>query len=164
MKKSILILVSVVMLASLLVGCAPKNAAVGATVLKVTGDIGNKNSGDAYILDEAAFEKMSVERVMDDAWMGDGLNYKGILLSDLIKELKPSANATTISVISTDKKSVDVSIEDANKWEIMMVHYKDGAVVTEKDGGPVKIAFPTDARTKYTDEMWMWWVVELKFK
>jgi len=168
MKRSLYLVISIIMLASLLVGCAPKQAETGSnlgpSVLKVTGSIENKNSGDAYVFDEAAFEKQSVDRTMDDAWMGNGLNYRGILLSDIVKTVKPASGATTITVICTDKKQIDVPIEDANKWEILMAHYQDGKIIPEKNGGPVKIVFPADARTKYTDEMWMWYVIELNIK
>ncbi len=162
MKKRILVVVSLLLVVTMLFGCAPKAAEVGETVLKVTGKIGNTNSGSDYILDEAAFESKSVEKVMDDPWMGDGLKYKGILLKDIVDMVK--ADATTISVVAMDGKSVDVAVEDAKNWDIMMVHYEDGEVLGEDRGGPVKIAFPTPARDKYADEQWMWWVVELKFK
>ncbi len=164
MKKRILVVVSLLLVFAMLAGCAPKAAELGETVLKVDGKIGTTNSGSDYLLDEAAFESKSVEKVMDDPWMGDGLNYKGILLKDIVDLVKPEADATTISVIAMDGKAVDVAIEDAKKWDIMMVHYQDGEILGEDSGGPVKIAFPAEAGDTYPDDQWMWWVLELKFK
>lgn len=164
MKKTILVVISLFVIASLLAACGGAAKPTGATLLKVTGDIGKTNDGSNYVLDEAAFEANSVELVTDDPWMGDGLNYKGILLSKLIEMVKPGSGVTTISVIATDGKAVDVKIEDAKAWNIMLVHWADGVVLDEKTGGPVKIAFPAEARASYPDEQWMWWVVEIKFK
>jgi hypothetical protein len=164
MKKLALCLLSLLLIAGMLAGCAQKAATVGESVIKITGKIGTTNSGSDYVLDEAAFTAKSVEKTMDDPWMGDGLKYKGILLKDLIEMVKPASDATVLSLVATDGKSVDVSIEDAKKWDIMLVHYADGTALDEKMGGPVKIAFPADARQTYADEQWMWWLVEVKVK
>jgi len=165
MKKIALILVLLLVIAGVLAGCAQKQAAeVGPSLIKATGKIGNTNSGSDYVLDEAAFNEKSVELTFDDPWMGDGLKYKGILLKDFIEMVKPASDATTISLVATDGKAVDVSLEDAKKWDIMLVHWADGTALDEKMGGPVKVAFPADARGTYPDEQWMWWLVEAKVK
>ncbi|MEA3351447.1 MAG: hypothetical protein U9Q82_12555 [Chloroflexota bacterium] len=163
MRKSIFILISLLVLTGMLVACSSEGE-VGEAALTVTGDIGKTNSGDNYVFDEARFEEHSIDMVVDDVWMGDGLNYRGILLSDLIDIVKPGSDATTIKVIAVDGKSVEVAIEDAKSMDILMVHYLDGDILIEDSGGPVKIAFGADAQEVYPDESWMWWVTELKFK
>jgi len=163
MKKAALLLIALVFLAGLLAACQ-KQAAVGESVIKVTGQIDKKNSGETYVLDEAAFTDKSVELTFNDPWMGDGLKYKGILLKDLIGMIDPKGEAKVLSLVATDGKSVDVAIEDAKKWDIMLVHWADGTMLDEKLGGPVKVAFPADARATYADELWMWWLVEVKVK
>ena len=164
MKKFALILIVLVVIAGTLASCAQKKADLGPTLIKVTGKIGNTNSGTDYVLDEAAFTGKSVELTYNDPWMGDGLKYKGILLKDLIDMVKPASDAKTVSLVATDGKAVDVSLDDAKKWDIMLVHWGNGTVLDEKTGGPVKVAFSADARQTYADEQWMWWLVEAKFK
>lgn len=163
MKKLTILAITLILVASVLSACQ-KQAALGETLLKITGDIGKKNSGETYVLDQAAFDEKAVELTMDDPWMGDGLKYKGILLKDLIDMVDPADDATVLSLIATDGKAVDVAIEDAKKWDIMLVHWADGTLLDEKTGGPVKIAFPADARGTYADEQWMWWLVEVAVK
>lgn len=159
MKKSLFVLVGVlVVLSIVLAACAPK--AESPVLLKVDGKV----KGGSFSIDEATFEKKSVERVTNDPWMGDGLNYKGILLSEFLNIVGADADATTITVVATDGKGLDISVEDAKKWDIMLVHWADGTVLDEKTGGPVKIGFPEDARTKYTDEQWMWWLTTVTVK
>lgn len=164
MKKLVSIMIVLLVVSGVLVGCAQKKAELGPTVIKVTGKIGNTNSGSDYVLDEAAFDDKSVELTYNDPWMGDGLKYKGILLKDLIAMAKPGSDAQTFSLVATDGKSVDVSIEDAKKWDIMLVHWVGGQVLGKDAGGPVKVAFSADARQTYQDEQWMWWLVEVKVK
>lgn len=161
-RKLFVVLIALIAVA-LLAGCSTEGE-VGDAVLTVTGSIKNTNSGDSYIFDEARFEEHSVDLVIDDVWMGDGQEYGGILLSDIIDIVKPEADATTISVIAVDGKSAEVSIEDAKAMDILMVHYLGGALLGEDLGGPVKIAFGAEAQEVYPDESWMWWVAELKFK
>jgi len=163
MRKSIFILISVMILATMLAGCA-QEAEVGDAIMTVTGDIGNTNSGDKYVFDEARFEEHSVDLVIDDVWMGEGQQYRGILLSSVIEIVKPGSDVTTISVIAVDGKSAEVAIEDAMNMDILMVHYLDGTILGEDIGGPLKIAFGADAQEVYPDDSWMWWVAELKFK
>jgi len=163
MRKSIFILISVMILATMLAGCA-QEAEVGDAIMTVSGDIGNTNSGDKYVFDEARFEEHSVDLVIDDVWMGEGQQYRGILLSSVIEIVKPGSDVTTISVIAVDGKSAEVAIEDAMNMDILMVHYLDGTILGEDIGGPLKIAFGAEAQEVYPDDSWMWWVAELKFK
>ncbi|MCD4673126.1 MAG: hypothetical protein K8R77_10725 [Anaerolineaceae bacterium] len=163
MRKSIFILISILVLAAMLAGCAQESE-VGDAVLTITGDIGKTNSGEKYVFDEARFEEHSVDLVINDVWMGDGQEYKGVLLSDIIDIVKPGSDVTTVSVVAVDGKSADVAIEDAKNMDILMVHYLSGEILGDDVGGPVKIAFGADAQEVYPDESWMWWVAELKFK
>ncbi len=158
MKQKLLFAVTLFVILGFLIGCAPKSES--PVLLKVEGKV----KGGSYTLDEATFEKNSVERTIDDPWMGDGLKYKGMLLSKFIEVVGAEADASTISLIATDGKGIDIPIEDAKQWEIMLVHWADGKVLDEKTGGPVKIAFPKEAREKYKDEQWMWWLTTAKIK
>jgi DMSO/TMAO reductase YedYZ molybdopterin-dependent catalytic subunit len=88
---------------------------------------------------------------------------KGILLKDLITLVKPSADVTTVALICTDGKEYDVSMADAQNYNIMLVHWVAGTVLDNKTGGPVKVAYPADA-TNYTNDAWAWWVVKVEFK
>jgi hypothetical protein len=165
MKKSILVLIVVAMLIVPLAACGSKTAAVGTALVTVSGKIQNKNSGDTYVLDQAAFDTNSVEKPYTDPWMTDVKTYKGILLSELITLVNPASDATTISLIATDGKSLDIPIADAQKYDIMLARWSDGKTALDNStGGPVKVAFPDAAKTTYTDEQWMWWIVKIDFK
>jgi hypothetical protein len=161
MKKTLYFVLAIALFATLLAGCAAKP---GDALITVKGDIGTTNSGDTYILDQAAFDANSVELTYNDPWMGDGLMYKGILLSDLIALVNPGADVTIVSLVCTDGKAYDIALADAQNYDIILAHWVDGNLLDESNGGPVKVAYPDDAKATYADENWAWWVVAVEFK
>ncbi len=163
MKKSILIVLCVVMTAVLLIGCGNKSGAANSpTLLTVSGKI----DGGTYNVTEDTFANNSKEIQYHDPWVGDSgsdVKEKGILLKDLITLVKPASDAKTIALICTDGKEYDVSIADAQAYDIMLSHWVDGKVLENKTGGPVKVAYPKEA-TAYPNESWAWWIVKVEFK
>jgi hypothetical protein len=164
MKKSMFIVVLVVLLAGMLVGCGAKatDAPKLPSLLTVTGKIAD----GTYEVTQADFDKLAVEKQYHDPWVGTSgsdVKEKGILLKDLITLVKPASDAATVAIICTDGKEYDVPMADAQKYDIMLSHYVDGTILDQKAGGPVKIAYPADATT-YTSDSWAWWVVKVQFK
>ena len=157
MKKSLLIVVSLVLIATMIASCGSKAPSL-LTVTGLTG--GNKD------LTEADFTAHATELQYHDPWVGDSgsdVMEKGILLKDLIAMEKPASTATTVALICTDGKEYDVSMADAQQYNIMLVHWVAGKVLDQKSGGPVKVAYPAEA-TSYTSDSWAWWVVKVQFK
>jgi hypothetical protein len=167
MKKTLFVLVAVVMVATLLASCGPK-APSGEALVTVKGKIGTKNVGETYVLDQAAFDAKSVELTYNDPWMGDGLKYKGILLKDLITLVKPTSDVTTVSLVAVDGMTLDIALADAQNYDLMLARWVDSALLTEENGGPVKLAAPEDSKDKnggpIKDENWMWWIKSVDFK
>jgi len=163
MKKSMYVVLAIALFATLLVGCGG-GGTVGDALITVKGDIGKTNSGETYVLDQAAFDELSVEMTYNDPWMGDGLAYKGILLKDLVDLVKPGDDVTIVSLIATDGKAFDIALADAEMYDIILAHWVDGTLLDEGNGGPVKVAYPDDAKGTYPDENWAWWVVTVDFK
>lgn len=162
MKKTVLFVLVAIFLALAVAGCGAKEAATGPALVTVTGKIDK----DSVVLDEAAFTKNAKELATFDPWVGDAgkdVTEKGILLTDLIKLVKPDSDAKTVSIIATDGKGFDISMEDAQKYNVMLSHWIDGTVLEEKTGGPVKLAIGKDW-ADYPAENWAWWVVKVEFK
>lgn len=161
MRKHFYIVIAFAIFATLLVGCG---AELGEALITVKGDIGETNSDDTYILDQAAFDENSVEYTYNDPWMGDGLTYKGIVLKDLIEMVEPGDDVTTVTLICTDGAEYDIAIADAEEYDIILARWVDGTELDESNGGPVKVAYPDEVEETYPDSNWAWWVVEVEFK
>jgi hypothetical protein len=157
MKKYLFIMISLVLAAGLAVYATK---AESPALLTVEGKV----KGGSCNVDKAMFEKNSVELTINDPWKGNGSKYKGILVKKLLELCEADADTTTVSLTAKDGKSVDVAVTDAQKWDIVLVHWADGTVLAEKAGGPVKIAFPKDAAGTYKKEQWLWWLKTAKIE
>ena len=140
------------------------SAPTGDVILKVTGDIADPNVGDECQFDAALIEKYAEDQTIDDPWMGDGLEYRGILLSKVWELCGGSEEATVATLVAKDGMTMEVAREDLEKWPIMLAYQVGGEDLTDEVGGPVKLVFPAEARETYADEQWMWWVVEVRIQ
>lgn len=136
----------------------------GEVILRVTGDIANPNVGDECQFDAALIEQYAINQTIDDPWMGDGLDYRGILLSKVWELCGGSDEATTATLVAKDGMTVAIAREDLEQWPIMLAYQVGGENLTDDQGGPVKLVFPAEARETYTDDQWMWWVAEVKIQ
>ncbi|MBC8449370.1 MAG: hypothetical protein H8D78_16610, partial [Chloroflexi bacterium] len=59
----------------------PLPAPTGDVILKVTGDLTLPNVGDECHFDADLFDQHAIKQVLDDPWMGDGLEYRGLTLN-----------------------------------------------------------------------------------
>ncbi len=161
-SKYIGALVVLVLIAVAFTACSSAPAApTGETTLVVTGNLGVTNAGDNFEFDAEMFSNNLTELVINDPWMGDGLNYSGMTLASILEVVEAPESATSVIVVAQDGFELVIPIEDALKWDILLVHFIDGEPLTEDNGGPVKIAFPDEARETYLDDNWVWWVVEV---
>jgi hypothetical protein len=131
----------------------------GEVILKVTGDIADV---DECQFDAAMIEEYAVDQTLDDPWMGDGLEYRGILLSKVWELCGGSDEATAATLVAKDGMAIDVAREDLEQWPIMLAYQVGGENLIDETGGPVKLVFPAEARETYPDEQWMWWIVEVQ--
>ncbi len=156
MQKIIYVALAVILL---LAGCKSEPpATTGPALLTISGKIGVKNTGETFVVDQAYFDAKSVEVTLADPWMGESLTYQGILVRDLLKDLKVSKDAQTLRLVSSDGKGVNISISEAARWNILLARRSNGAELELDAGGPVKVVFPAEARGSYPDAAWIWWL------
>ena len=166
MFKRVLVPLMLVAVLLLLAACGKAGlpAPTGDVILKVTGDIAKPNVGDECQFDAALVEQYAVDQTIDDPWMGDGLEYRGLLLSDIWALCGGSDDATATTLVAKDGMTINIAQQDLEAWPIMVAYQVDGADLIDDLGGPVKLVFPADAGETYADDQWMWWVVEVKIQ
>ena len=135
-------------------------APTGDVILTVTGDLASPNVDDTCQFDAALFDQYAIEQTLDDPWMGDGLTYRGLTL-DTIWELCGASPDEAATLVASDGFAGEIAAADLMEWPIMLAYQVDGVDLMEETGGPVKLVYPAEARDTYSDDQWMWWVVEV---
>jgi hypothetical protein len=142
----------------------PLPAPAGDVILKVTGDLEMPNVGDECHFDADLFDTYAIEQTLDDPWMGDGLEYRGLTLAKVWELCGGSDEATAVVLVAEDGMTVEIAAADLMEWPIMLAYQVGSEDLINDLGGPVKLVFPAEARETYLDEQWMWWVAEIQIK
>ena len=145
---------------------APKALAAptGDVILVVTGDIETPNVGDECQFDAHLFDQYAITQDLDDPWMGDGLDYRGLTLATIWELCGGAAGAEAATLVAEDGMTIEIAAADLQEWPIMVAYQVGGEDLISDLGGPVKIVFPADAGETYADDQWMWWIVEVKIQ
>jgi len=173
MRKN-LIASTLLVVALVLVACAPQAtplpvagplpAPTGDVILKVTGDLTLPNVGEECHFDADQLDQYAIKQVIDDPWMGDGLEYRGLTLAKVWELCGGSDEAGAMVLVAEDGMTVEIAAADLKEWPIMLAYQVGGQDLIKDLGGPVKLVFPAEARETYLDEQWMWWVAEVQIK
>ena len=157
------ILIVFFILLIILVGCG-KRVKQGEAVVTVTGKIGETNKGDTYILHQLDFDQHSEAASYSDPWIKDSVNYKGLLLKDILEIVKADPDARDMIFKNTNGQTFTISIGDAKGWDIMLARWAENELLFQENGYPSKLVFPEGAKDEYGPEMWAWWVNSLEIK
>ncbi len=132
----------------------------GEVILTLSGDIAVKNVGDTLQFDMATLENLGlVKYTVDDPWFNETNTYTGVLMSELHKYAGASPTAKNIHLVGIDDYSVDISIDNIEKWPILLATRTNGAYMDFEFAGPTRIIFPYH---KYSidpvayNDYWIW--------
>lgn len=136
-------------------------APTGEVILTIFGDIGATNSGDMLELDMRTLELLGlVKYTVNDPWLNATNTYTGILISDLSKVLGSSSAATSLHITALDDYQVDISLEDAEKWPILLATQNNGSYMDVENSGPTRVIFPYDTYSEIDQiaykDYWIW--------
>lgn len=142
----------------------PKTAA-----LEIDGKVVATNDRGRLLLDVRTLEKLGLVRYsVDDPWLKRRISYTGVLLSDLVRLVRPARSATTIHLVALDDYEVDIAVTDAERWPVMLATRLDGEHMEIANGGPARIVFPYGLvdgidELQYKD-LWIWNVKSITFR
>ncbi|SFE01151.1 DMSO/TMAO reductase YedYZ, molybdopterin-dependent catalytic subunit [Chitinophaga sp. CF118] len=75
-------------------------------------------------------------------WSKLDMNWKGVRLLDLAALAQPKDTATHIMCYGYDDYTTNVSLEEALKPDVLLVHAVDGQPLPQDHGGPVRMITP----------------------
>ncbi len=75
-------------------------------------------------------------------WSKLGMNWKGVRLLDLAALAQPKETATHILCYGYDDYTTNISLEEALKPDVLLVHTIEGQPLPKEHGGPVRMITP----------------------
>ena len=119
----------------------PKEAPLGAVILTVNGKIGIKNSPDAALFDAALLDALPQHSfVSATPWLKNPATFTGPLLKDVLQALK--AQGTNLKALALNDYKVDIPLDDALKFDVILTRKVDGQVLTVREKGPIFVMYP----------------------
>jgi DMSO/TMAO reductase YedYZ molybdopterin-dependent catalytic subunit len=92
---------------------------------------------------------MAIEQVQDTSdfhcvttWSRLDLKWKGVRVSELLALVEPNEDATHLMCHGYDGYSTNVSLAEALKPDVLLVHTVDGKPLPREHGGPVRMITP----------------------
>jgi DMSO/TMAO reductase YedYZ molybdopterin-dependent catalytic subunit len=91
-------------------------------------------------------------------WSQLGIKWKGVKFSDLAKHCGVKPEAKFVYTTAQDGYSTNLSLEEAMKYDVMIVYEADGKPLAKEHGGPVRMITP---------QLWAWkgakWITGIEF-
>jgi hypothetical protein len=115
--------------------------AAGPAVLKITGKIGAKNTASGAVFDDALLDALPQRSfVTETPWTKGLVKFTGPLLSDVLEAV--NAKGTTIKAAALNDYKVNIPIEDAKKYGVILARQMDGKKLAIRDRGPLFVMYP----------------------
>lgn len=142
------------------------NSAAGRTI----GDLTIKTvDGKTIAIPEAELLAQPLKIVnTHTAWTKGQHEFKGILLSDVLAKAGidvSSAGGMKLRALALNDYVVNIPLEDATKYKVLVAAYMDGKRLTVRDKGPYWLVYPRDEFTELKDarfdHRWAWQLKEI---
>jgi hypothetical protein len=118
-----------------------KDQAVGPVVLKINGKIGTKNTTGGAVFDDALLDALPQKSfVTETPWTKGLVKFTGPLLSDVLNAV--NASGTNIKAIALNDYKVNIPVEDARKYGVILARQMDGKMLAVRDKGPLFVMYP----------------------
>jgi hypothetical protein len=119
----------------------PKEPPQGAVILTVSGKIRVKNSPGAALFDAALLDALPQHSfVSATPWLKNPATFTGPLLKDVLKALK--AQGTHLKALALNDYKIDIPLDDAFKFDVILARKVDGRVLTVREKGPIFVMYP----------------------
>lgn len=131
----------------------------GKVILTVSGQIESRNQGDKATFDLAMLEALPQHTFTTQTpWNNTPVTFTGPLLRDVLDALK--AKGTRIQATALNDYRINIPLEDARKFNVLMAHRINGEAIPVRTKGPLFIVYPFDSakelqsKTYYERSIW----------
>lgn len=121
----------------------PLAAQPDAPILAIDGAVINLNGDGVARLDRRQLEALGMRELVTSNPFVDGVHrFAGVLLSDVLDLV--GADGTTIMARALDGYTVQIPVQDARAYPVMLALERDGERMTVRNKGPIWIIYPID--------------------
>ena len=114
-----------------------------SVVLSVRGKVRHTNDGSAASFDMAMLERMPQRSFSTRTpWYDGPRKFTGPLLRDVLAAA--GAQGTTIRAIALNDYKIDIPVDDAQKFDVLMARLLDDKPMPVREKGPLFIIYPFD--------------------
>jgi hypothetical protein len=122
-------------------------------VLTVQGATGVGNMRPELKFDMAMLEALpQVTFSTMTPWNKSPIKFTGPLLRDVLGAAK--VNGKTINASALNDYNTAIPVEDAYKFDVIVAHHMDGALIPVRTKGPLFIVYPYDAKAELRSSMY----------
>lgn len=135
------LVLSLWLLALAMAGAGPAVAAGPDVVLTIEGEIDRSRYPNGAHLDRAALLALGTEKLATETHFTKGMQrFEGIRLRKLLDAV--GAKGKVLTTTALDGYSVDIPIEDADRFQVFLALKWNGAVMRVRNKGPIWIIYP----------------------
>lgn len=91
-------------------------------------------------------------------WSQLGIRWQGVRFSEIAKVCQVQAEAKYVYTVASDGYSTNLSLEEAMRYDVMLVYQAEGKPLAKEHGGPVRMITP---------QLWAWkgakWITGIEF-
>jgi hypothetical protein len=119
-------------------------AAGGSPVLTLRGKLKRTNRGDTAVFDMAMLEGLAQHSfITKTPWFKEPRKFTGLLLRDLLSLV--GAHGTTLRVSALNDYRIDIPIDDARRFDVILARLVDDRPITVREKGPLFMIYPFDS-------------------
>lgn len=137
----------------------PAGAPKGQVLLTVNGNISVKNTAEAAVFDAELLDALPQKSfITTTPWFKEPTKFTGPLLRDVLQALK--ANGTNIKATALNDYKINIPMQDALKYDVILARQVDGKVISVREKGPLFVIYPFDSAselrnlTYYSRSIW----------
>jgi len=139
----------------------------GPAILTVTGSIGTTNSDAAAVFDRRMLKALGVTTLeTTTAWDEGTVRFEGVPLRELLDAV--GAMGETIHALALNGYYVDIPLDDAIIYDVLLAMKMNGSELSLRDKGPIWIVYPVSDhpeldRTEIYGR-WIWQLQSLEIR
>lgn len=113
----------------------------GKVILKVTGDVANRNAPDGAEFDLRMLDELGiVDVVTHTPWTKGERRFSGVLVSRLLDAV--GAGGETVKAVALNDYSIDIPSSDFAAYGAVVATRLDGKPLRVRDKGPLWVVYP----------------------